>query len=177
MNKDSLRAYTGKRVRMNLLLEGNLLLRDGTNDYCIRLDDFKCYTLDPENITSIHTLSPPDPSWWPPQPGDVLQGPFPPDVQHIAGRERGSFFLVPNSRGNYGTIFAEDFGDDGWHTPGEWKLIHKGPARDRAKSTEHKPKPLDGNEDTWRCSCGEVFVVEVGYVVCPKDPRKHGEEK
>ena len=37
-----------------------------------------------------------------------------------------------------------------------------------SEPVEHKPKPLDAYEDTWRCSCGAVFVVEAGYVICPE---------
>lgn len=34
----------------------------------------------------------------------------------------------------------------------------------------HRPVPLDAYENAWRCSCGEVFVSEAGWAVCPLAP-------
>jgi hypothetical protein len=36
-------------------------------------------------------------------------------------------------------------------------------------STSHVVKPLDAHEDTWRCSCGTIFISETGFAICPND--------
>jgi hypothetical protein len=38
----------------------------------------------------------------------------------------------------------------------------------------HRVRPLDGHDDTWRCACGEVFVSESGFAICPRASRPAG---
>jgi hypothetical protein len=35
-------------------------------------------------------------------------------------------------------------------------------------SYEHTARPLDGHDDLFRCSCGEVFASSSGFALCPQ---------
>jgi hypothetical protein len=36
-------------------------------------------------------------------------------------------------------------------------------------SEEHKIHPLDATDNAWRCACGEIFISDHGFAICPRD--------